>query len=90
MLFLPLLARVPVTALFLAPAGFFMGMAFPKAAVRVGDLIDWGFAVNGVASVFGATLAVFIAIHLGFAATLLVGALCYLVAMLSLRNMQTR
>ena len=67
-----------------------MGMAFPKAAVRVGDLIDWGFAVNGVASVFGATLAVFIAIHLGFAATLLVGALCYLVAMLSLRNMQTR
>ena len=82
--------RVALSCLSIAPAGFFMGMAFPKAAARVGDLIDWGFAVNGVASVFGATLAVFISIHAGFAATLLVGALCYLGAMLLLGRMQTR
>ena len=67
-----------------------MGMAFPKAAARGGELVDWGFAVNGVASVFGATLAIFIAIHAGFAVTLLVGVFCYLVAMLLLGRMRVR
>jgi hypothetical protein len=47
----------------------------------VGEYIDWGFAVNGVASVFGAALAVFIAIHLGFVATLATAICCYLGAM---------
>jgi spermidine synthase len=82
--------RVALSCLSVAPAGFFMGMAFPKAAARVGELVDWGFAVNGVASVFGATLAIFIAIHAGFAVTLLVGVFCYLVAMLLLGRMRVR
>jgi hypothetical protein len=77
---LPVLARVIVTALLIAPLGFFLGMPFPKGALRVGERVDWGFAVNGMASVLGATLIVLIAFTYGFTAALLVGALLYLLA----------
>jgi hypothetical protein len=78
--FLPILARVAVTALLIAPLGFFMGMPFPKGALRVGELIDWGFAVNGASSVLGATLVVLIAFTYGFTAALAVAAALYLAA----------
>ncbi|MGD8415051.1 MAG: hypothetical protein PVF33_12510, partial [Candidatus Latescibacterota bacterium] len=78
--FLPQTARVIVTALLIAPVGFFMGMPFPKGALRVGELVDWGFAVNGAASVLGATLAVLVALTYGFSAALLAGAAIYLLA----------
>ena len=42
--------RIMITGIIVAPLGFFMGMPFPKAGLRVGGLIDWGFAVNGAAS----------------------------------------
>ncbi len=74
-------ARVAIGCLLIAPPGFFMGMPFARAAPFVGEWIDWGFAVNGVASVVGAALAVFVALHLGFGAAL-AGAVCaYLGAM---------
>jgi len=78
--FLPQEARVIVTALLIAPVGFFMGMPFPKGALKVGELVDWGFAVNGAASVLGATLAVLVAFTYGFTAALLAGAAIYLLA----------
>jgi len=78
--FLPMLARVVVTAVLIAPLGFFMGMPFPKGALRVGELIDWGFAVNGAASVLGATLIVLVAFTYGFGVSLLCGAALYLMA----------
>jgi len=86
--FLPVGARVIVTALLIAPLGFFMGMPFPKGALRVGELVDWGFAVNGAASVLGATLIVFVAFTYGFTAALLAGAVLYLAAfgLISLRK----
>jgi hypothetical protein len=86
--FLPVGARVVVTALLIAPLGFFMGMPFPKGALRVGELVDWGFAVNGAASVLGATLIVFVAFTYGFTAALLAGAALYLAAfgLISLRK----
>ena len=86
--FLPVDARVIVTALLIAPLGFFMGMPFPKGALRVGELVDWGFAVNGAASVLGATLIVFVAFTYGFTAALLAGAVLYLAAfgLISLRK----
>jgi hypothetical protein len=86
---LGLVGRAGLSILLIAPAGFFMGMPFPKAAARVGELVDWGFAVNGLASVLGATLAVFIAIHAGFAAALWVAALVYLGAMALLERIRS-
>lgn len=75
---LPLAGRILVTALLLLPLGFLMGMPFPKAVLRVGDLVDWGFAVNGAASVLGATAAVMIAFTYGFSVALLGAAAVYL------------
>ena len=49
----PLLGRIALTALMVAPLGLFMGMPFPKGTCRVGELVDWAFAVNGAASVAG-------------------------------------
>jgi hypothetical protein len=77
---LPVAARITVAAALIAPLGFFMGMPFPRGVLRVGPLVDWGFAVNGMGSVLGATLAVACAMALGFRVTLLAGALLYLAA----------
>ncbi|MBK6898209.1 MAG: hypothetical protein IPH09_02695 [bacterium] len=46
-------ARAATAAVLIAPLGICMGMPFPKGGRRVGALIDWGFAVNGVAAVAG-------------------------------------
>ncbi|HOP06633.1 MAG TPA: hypothetical protein PLF13_05000 [candidate division Zixibacteria bacterium] len=77
---LPVIARVSVSALIVAPLGFFMGMPFPKATRRVGELIDWGFAINGAASMLGSTLVVLVAILYGFNIALLLAGGCYLIA----------
>ena len=75
-----ILPRTLVVALLVAPLGFFMGMPFPKGTLRVGELVDWGFSVNGAASVLGATLAVMIAFSYGFTVALMFGGLVYLIA----------
>ncbi len=75
-----LVPRIFVTSALLFPLGFFMGMPFPKGTLKVGELIDWGFAVNGAASVLGSTIVVLIAFSFGFTFALLVSALLYLAA----------
>ena len=40
-------ARMLIAALLVAPLGFAMGMPFPKAGLRVGPLIDWGWPSTG-------------------------------------------
>jgi len=77
---LPLAVRIVAAAVLIAPLGFFMGMPFPRGVLRVGPLVDWGFAVNGVGSVLGATLVVLCAFTLGFRLALLGAALLYLAA----------
>lgn len=74
--------RIAIAALLIAPLGFFMGMPFPKAGLRVGTLIDWGLAVNGAASVLGSTAIVLLAFTHGFSAALLAGAGLYMLAFL--------
>jgi hypothetical protein len=77
---LALAPRVLVSIFLIAPLGFFMGVPFPKAGLRVGALIDWGFAVNGGSSVLGATLVVLVAFSYGFSVALSMGAAFYLFA----------
>lgn len=72
--------RILVSALFIAPVGFFMGMPFPKGSMIVKELVDWGFAVNGAASVLGSTLIILVAISFGFGVALSIAALLYLFA----------
>jgi len=75
-----LVPRMLASAVLIAPLGFFMGMPFPKGGKRVGELIDWGFAVNGTASVIGSTLIVLVAFVAGYRISLLLGGLVYLAA----------
>jgi hypothetical protein len=75
---LPLVARIALSAALVAPVGFLMGIPFPKAALRVGPLVDWGFAVNGAASVVGGTAVLLVAFNAGFAVALSLAAVLYL------------
>lgn len=77
---LPMIGRTCVAIIMLAPLGFFMGMPFPKGGLRVGELIDWSFAVNGAASVLGSAGILLVAFNYGFTTALIAGALCYLTA----------
>ncbi len=83
---LPMLMRALIVSGFLFPVSFFMGMPFPKGSEKVGALIDWGFAVNGAASVLGSVLVVLVSFNLGFSYALLSGAFLYTVAFLLIRN----
>ncbi len=74
-------SRIFLTVLLVAPLGFFMGMPFPKGTQRVGALIDWGFAVNGAASVLGSAAIMLVSFTWGFRVALLVGGAAYLAAM---------
>lgn len=69
--------RVFITILLVAPLGFFMGMPFPKGVKRIGELVDWGFAVNGAASVLGSTLTLLMVINYGFSVGLIMTMVMY-------------
>jgi len=77
---LTILPRIVITAILVAPLGFFMGMPFPKAALKVGELVDWGFAVNGAASTFGAVSIMLVVFAFGFNVGLILSALLYGIA----------
>jgi hypothetical protein len=73
--------RLGVTVIALAPLGFLMGVLFP-AGLRVAHEADprgvaafWG--ANAATAVLGSTLAMVLAITLGFSAALVFGALLY-------------
>lgn len=79
---LEMLPRILVSAVMIIPLGFFMGMPFTKGSLIVKELIDWGFAVNGAASVLGSCTIILIAIAFGFDTALLLAGLLYLGAFL--------
>lgn len=80
----PLPVRCVVSVAMIAPAGFLMGMPFPRGLRQLEQqnpaAVRWAWSLNAAASVFGSALAVFLAIYLGLRATLLIGAFCYLAA----------
>jgi hypothetical protein len=82
----PLLAKMGVTALSIAPAAFLMGMPFPSGLRRLELIhppsIRWAWSLNAAASVLGSAGAIFLAIYLGLRATLLAGGALYVCAFL--------
>jgi spermidine synthase len=90
----PFAAKVLISVFVLAPLGFIMGMPFP-AGVRLlsshadesGNSIEWAWAMNGGASVFGSVLAMVIALEFGLTITLVCGAAAYLLALLLQRKL---
>ena len=93
---LPLISRLLLTALTLAPIGFLMGIPFPSGIrwlqtlspngrdVMEHPLIPWIWATNGAASVVSSILAALLALTYGFNWVLRLGALCYVGALFTL------
>jgi spermidine synthase len=66
----PLVPRLILSGMLIAPLGYFMGMPFPKGASNYPILVDWAFAVNGSASVIGSVMAILLATSYGYSLTL--------------------
>jgi spermidine synthase len=68
----------------IAPTAFFMGIPFPTALRSVGlrteQLIAWGWAANGFASVVGAVCGMLLAVSMGFTAVAILAAGLYTTA----------
>ena len=87
---LPIAARIVIAMALVAPLGFVMGMPFPRGLQSTGrgslpaPPIFWG--LNGVMSVIGSVVTVFVALKWGFQAAMLVGCLSYVLAGLASRT----
>ncbi len=81
----PMIAKMAITALAVAPAAFLMGMPFPSGLHRLeqrhSPSVRWAWSLNAAASVLGSAAAVVLAIYLGLRATLLIGGALYLCAL---------
>ena len=63
-------ARIAAALVLLGPIGFLLGMPFPLGLKALGAhapaLVPWAWGINACASVVSASLATFIALHVGF------------------------
>ena len=86
--------KLALSALFLVPLGFAMGMPFPvglraisatfdsqpELSAGANASVEWAWAMNAAASVLGSVAAMVIAVNFGLGATLLTGAGAYALA----------
>lgn len=83
---LPLWGRILIAMVLIAPLGFAMGMPFPRGLRETGrgslpaPPFYWG--LNGIMSVIGSVMTVFVALTMGFRAAMLMGSACYVFAAL--------
>lgn len=82
---LPLLWRVVLAIVVLAPLGILLGMPFPTGlrivAEEASPLVAWSWGVNGFFTVIGTVTAQILGMSFGFTTVLFVGAFCYLTAL---------
>ena len=93
----PLPLRIAFAVLVLAPLGMSLGAFMPLGLTTISRLTEfraeyvaWGWAVNGVFSVFGAILATILSMSFGFRAVLFAAAVLYIVAASVLRRIPLR
>jgi len=80
----PFWLRVIGTVGLMAPIAVLMGLPMPIGAHLTGartDLMLWGWALNGAFSVVASAAAIFLAIHVGIAATFAAGTAAYALAL---------
>jgi hypothetical protein len=84
---LPDAYKIVVTGVIIALPSFFMGMPFPLGLKIVNQFkesnVPWAWGINGCVSVISTSLAVIIAVEMGFMAMLLFAALAYGIAFTS-------
>ncbi|MCX7672289.1 MAG: SAM-dependent methyltransferase [Thiobacillaceae bacterium] len=80
----PEAARIVLTIGLIAPLALAMGMPFPLGLRRLAEtqtaFLPWAWGINASLSVVAALLALWLAMHLGFAAVIGLAALGYLLA----------
>ncbi|MBN1261236.1 MAG: hypothetical protein JXB35_11200 [Anaerolineae bacterium] len=79
---LPLVGRMALAVLALAPLGILMGIPFPGGLrflfpASGAMQLPWAWGVNGAASVVASVLGALLALTLGFRWVLVMGAICY-------------
>jgi hypothetical protein len=83
---LPLVVRLILSVVIIAPLGLLMGVPFARGLTAIHDmpdLIPWAWAINGGASVISAVVAVLLALSFGFTWVLWAGGAFYGVAWLT-------
>jgi len=90
LLWLPLWGRIVCAIVLIAPLGLVMGMPFPQGLRQTDNEslpappFYWG--LNGIMSVIGSIVTVFVALTAGFQAAMLMGSACYILAALASRG----
>jgi spermine/spermidine synthase len=80
--------RILIAIAVLLPIGVALGVPMPTGLRMLGrsapDMVAWAWGMNGALSVVGATVAIFVAMNWGFAATLLTASAVYLIGLTAL------
>jgi spermidine synthase len=87
---LPIVFKIALSLILIAPLAICMGMPFPLALSTLGDntedqgqaYIPWAWGVNGCASVISAVLASILAIHFGFTMVVIIAIILYFFCLL--------
>lgn len=84
--------RIVLGVVLVAPLGLLMGVPFPTGLRRAGreakNLVAWGWAANGAASVFGSTLTMLVSMTYGFTVSFFLGTLAYVAALVVVLTLQ--
>ena len=91
---LPLVVRVVVALLTIAPLGLCLGAFMPLGLAQVSSLTEhddmyvaWAWAVNGFFSVIGSVSTTILSMAFGFRVVICLGLIVYFVAALTLRRL---
>jgi hypothetical protein len=90
---LPLVWRILVALLLIAPLGVLLGLSFPTGLRVVANeapvLVPWAWGVNGFCTVIGTTVALILGMACGFTAVLMIAGLCYAIALAAMLRRET-
>ena len=87
----PIILKIIISLILIAPLALCMGMPFPVALGKLSTAehtyIPWAWGINGCASVISAVLASLLAIHFGFTLVILFAVSLYLLCLFIFMNM---
>lgn len=91
---LPLVVKMFLAIIFIAPGAFFLGMPFPTGLSTLSEnrsgLLPWAWGMNGALSVTGTALARLVSISWGFSVVLVTVIALYLLALLVFSGNQVK
>ena len=87
---LPLVWRILLAFLLIAPPGMLLGMLLPTelrvVAAEASVLVPWAWGVNSFCTVIGMTVALILGMAFGYTAVLVLASLCYVIALAAMMS----